>query len=69
MDRAELTKQLIGLNESPLMNLSEIARLCRTSRQRAADMMRGCRCEIRGRGKYFFAADVAEQMLKRMELY
>ena len=69
MKKSEFTKQIIGITGSPLVNLTEIAKLARTNRAGAADLMRGCHYEKRGRGKYFFASDVAERMMARMEVY
>lgn len=69
MSKSELTKMILKMTGSPLVNLTEIAKLVRTNRAGAADLMRGCHYEKRGRGKYFFASDVAERMLARMEVY
>ena len=69
MTKSELTKQIERITESPLINLSQIAKLAKIRRETAAEMMRGCRVDRRGKGKYFFVADVAEKLMERTEIY
>lgn len=69
MKKSEFTKQIIGITGSPLISLTEIAKIARTNRYGAAELMRGCHYEKRGRGKYFFVSDVAERIIGRMEVF
>ena len=69
MTKSELTKQLTAIHGSPILCLAEIAKYFRMGRERAADMMKGCRYEQRGRGMYFFAADVAERYMEQTEVF
>lgn len=52
-----------------LLNLTEIAKVARSNRTYAADLMRGCKMIKRGRSKYFLITDVAERLAEEGEVY